>query len=312
MSGHQDPSRLSRQNNEMQLYSHQAHFNTLFDPSRYDREPAGFAGSSTHFNHNLAPFTHQGSTMISQEYGPSNNNTSSISSQYTRPGDRSGSYLALPGPVTPRMRRSNSYHSHHYNHPFNPTTPTRSTYLEHISPLRYPGNSQTTPNRHISFQRLPSLFQPSMDNTGQAEGGVNVNTTYRDNADASMDITTRDHADGSMGITSRGNASASMGIPTKGSVCDEQCAPRRVPSLAELPDNSQLTMGEQTAPLRLSGGGGLRRMSSTPAMFSRAVPMSESSNGTTLNYSHPAAISQTSSAGDAPVRDEVAEFLQIM
>lgn len=183
-------------------------------------------------------------------------------------------------PVTPHFQRSSHLGDNSYfpdqGHP--PTTPTRSNYLGHVTPQRYPSNGQITPSR-ISFPRSSSFVQQNSDHAGLESAG--------------------------MGNNFQGNAGPSMDPSFQYNVGD--------PSMAELPSNHQLTIDQQFDPFHAPGGGGLRRMTSTPALMSHSMAMPAPGNTPVHIPSHPAALSQPSPAGvTSPARDEVAEFFHTM
>lgn len=94
-----------------------------------------------------------------------------------------------------------------------------------------------------------------------------------------------------------------------------QATPRHFPSANQLPPNHLNTTGQEIVPFQ---GGGIRRMSSTPALTPRHAPLSAPGNGPmhTMHIpSHPAAMSHTSPARSlavarGPAHAKTAEFLR--
>ena len=199
---------------------------------------------------------------------------------------------STPAPVTPQSQRSARLGNSSYfpDEGYPPTTPTRSNYSGHVTPRLYSSNGRITPGRHISFPRSSSFVQQNMDQAGQDEGSAGMGNNFQDNAGPSMDP------------TFQYNVGDGHGAP-----------PRRVPSLAQLPGSHQLTIDRQFDPFHAPGSGGLRRMTSTPALMSHTMAMPAPGNARVHIPSHPAALSLPSPAGvTSPARDEVAEFFHTM
>lgn len=276
MSNYQDPKQLSEHLNRMGFNGQHSEptYNGGFHPGG---QPALVNNS-----HHQRAFNHQSPVRFHEGQQAFNHGTPNTFDQGA----------STPAPVTPHSQRSshlgNSSYFPDQGHP--PTTPTRSNYSGHVTPRHYPSNGQITPGRHISFPRSSSFVQQNMNQAVQDEGSAGMGNNFQGNAGTSMDPTLQyTVGDG-------------HGAP-----------PRRVPSLAQLPGNHQLTIDQQFDPFHAPGSGGLRRMTSTPALMSHSMAMPAPGNAPVHIPSHPAALSLPSPAGvTSPARDEVAEFFHTM
>ena len=188
---HFDDMNLERNNKQV---SRGAEMN----PNIFNKEPGGLAGN---------PQGHQGqqaNSPSSRIVGPSQ--TLGVGSQTLDAG-----HGYLPTPIVPPSGRSPSHPSPHsslVNHCLDPKTPTRSgsSYLEHISPLRFPTGQPSS--RRPSFQSMSNFAHSNMDNTAEGSGGVSDSSGAEDNGGVSTTV----------GFQNTGGASDSSGTEDSGGV----------------------------------------------------------------------------------------------